>query len=103
VLIVCFALPFILLLSRRIKLRHDLMVILCSVILVGMWLERFLLVVPSLWKNDRLPLGILELFISLGFLGIMGLCVWLFLRRYPLMPVSDPLFWKGLERISADE
>jgi hypothetical protein len=27
VLIVCFALPFILLLSRRIKLRHDLMVI----------------------------------------------------------------------------
>jgi hypothetical protein len=29
----------------------------------------FLLVVPSLWKNDRLPLGILELFITLGFLG----------------------------------
>jgi hypothetical protein len=103
VLIVCFALPFTLLLSRRIKLRHDLMVILCGVILTGMWLERFLLVVPSLWKNDRLPLGILELFITLGFLGIMGLCVWLFLRRYPLMPVSDPLFWKGLERISADE
>jgi hypothetical protein len=103
VLIVSFALPFVFLLSRRIKLRHGFMVILCSVILIGMWLERFLLVVPSIWKNDRLPLGLLELFITLGFFGIMGLCVWIFLHRYPLMPVSDPLFWKGLERISADE
>jgi len=66
-----------------------------------MWLERLLMVAPSLWRGAQLPLGMIELLISAGFLGIMALCVLLFLRQFPILPLSDPLFIEMLK--SADE
>ena len=72
------------------------MIALSCFILVGMWLERFLLVVPSLWGKDWMPIGIFEILITAGFLGLMGLCISFFLERVPLLPVSDPLFWDAL-------
>jgi len=97
VLIVCFALPFVILLNRKIKMKPRAMVILGIIILVGMWLERLLLIAPSLWKGQQLPLGMTELSISAGFLGAMALCVLLFLRQFPILPLSDPLFFEMLK------
>jgi Ni/Fe-hydrogenase subunit HybB-like protein len=92
VLFVCFAIPFVMLLSRNFKKKPAFMMTLAVIILTGMWLERFLLVVPSLWKEGYIPLGLMELLITTGFLGVVALCVLLFLRRFPILPVSDPLF-----------
>ncbi|MBI5583154.1 MAG: polysulfide reductase NrfD [Deltaproteobacteria bacterium] len=92
VLALCFVLPFIVLLSRKAKQRPGFMLLLSGIILIGMWLERFLLVAPSLWKGKDLPLGLLEILISLGFLGLMGLSLLWFGGRFPLLPLSDPLF-----------
>jgi Ni/Fe-hydrogenase subunit HybB-like protein len=97
VLGLCFALPFVVLLSRKAKGRGGPMMLLSVIILVGMWLERFLLVAPSLWKGPGLPLGLSEILISLGFLGLMALSVLWFLNRFPRLPLSDPLFLDGLE------
>ena len=91
VLAVCFIFPFLVLLRRRIKMQPMAMLVLSTVILAGMWLERFLLVVPSLWQGQALPLGLTELLISMGFFGIMALCVLLFLQKFPLLPFADPL------------
>ncbi len=101
VLIGCFALPFVVLLNRKIKMKRRAMMILGAVILIGMWLERLLLIAPSLWKGAQLPLGMIELAISAGFLGVMALCVLLFLRQFPILPLSDPLFFEMLK--SSDE
>jgi hypothetical protein len=95
VLVMCFALPFVVLLSRRIKLNPWAMLVLSVVLLCGMWLEKLLLVAPSLWKGGSLPLGLLELAVTAGFVGAMGLCVEAFLSRVPALPVSDPLFQRG--------
>jgi hypothetical protein len=92
VLILGFALPFILLLSRKAKMNRGVMLGVSSIILIGMWLERFLLVAPSLWKGRNLPLGFPELLISLGFLGLMSLSLLWFFKRFPALPISDPLF-----------
>ena len=46
-----FGIPFILLLIRRIKMKPEAMIPLSLLILAGMWLERFLLVAPSLSKG----------------------------------------------------
>ena len=73
------------------------MVMLGIIILIGMWLERLLLIAPSLWKEEQLPLGMIELLISAGFLGAMALCVLLFLRQSPILPLSDPLFLEMLK------
>lgn len=96
VLLAAFAFPFVVLLSRPIKMKPWPMVAICLVILTAMWLERFLLVVPSVWKAEWMPLGIPELLITAGFFGVMGLCVLIFLRRTPLAPVADPLFHAGI-------
>ena len=55
-----------------------------SLIVVGMWLERFLLVVPSLWHKPGLPLGWIELFITSGFLAAFVLTYLAFVTRLPI-------------------
>jgi hypothetical protein len=97
VLICSFAAPFVVLLSRKIKILPAAMMGLTGLILAGMWLERFLLVAPSLWKGKGVPFGFVEIAVTAGFLGVFGLCVIFFLQKFPLLPFSDPLFRKGLE------
>lgn len=92
-----FLIPFFVLLSRRVKLKRLPMLLLTVMILIGMWLERFLLVAPSLWRSNSLPLGVIEISIGLGFLGLMAFCFLMFLRQVPPLPVGDPLFQKFIE------
>jgi hypothetical protein len=92
-----FVIPFVLLLSRKIKMKPLPMMILSGIIMAGMWLERFILVAPSIWKGQGIPIGLLEVFITAGFFGVMGLSIIFFLRRVPLLPISDPLFRKSIE------
>jgi len=96
ILFMIFIIPFFVLLSRRVKLKRGPMIGLTMLILAGMWLERFILVVPSTWKREWIPIGPLEIFITGGFLGLMGLCFTQFLRRVPVIPISDPLFQEVL-------
>ena len=97
ILVMIFIIPFVFLLSRKIKMKPLPMMILSGVILAGMWLERFILVAPSIWKGEEIPIGLSEVLITAGFFGIMGLSIILFLRRIPWLPISDPLFRKSIE------
>ena len=67
------------------------------IVLAGMWLERFIQVAPSLWKEKSLPLGLPEILITAGFLGAMALSLSIFLTRVPILPVSDPLFREAMQ------
>jgi hypothetical protein len=99
VLLTCFVLPFGVLLSRKIKMQPLPLMVLSLIILAGMWLERFLLVAPSLWKGPGMPLGLMEVAITAGFLGIMGACILTFLQQFPLIPVGDPLLRRSLGEV----
>lgn len=93
VLAMIFLAPFFIFLSRHAKIRQVPVVVTSLVIIVGMWLERFILVVPSLWtQRSNVPLGLTEVLVTAGFLGVVGLCITMFLQRVPVLPVSDPLF-----------
>jgi hypothetical protein len=87
----CFFIPFVVLLSRGVKRRPNALMAVSIVIAIGMWLERFILVVPSLWKDHTLPLGVIEILMTAGFLGIFVLCYVKFLSTVPVLPVADPL------------
>lgn len=86
----CFVVPFVVLLSRAIKMKPVGLTAIAIVVLVGMWLERFILVAPSLWHGDTVPLGLLEIAITLGVFGLFGYCYTGFLNTFPILPVSDP-------------
>ncbi len=92
-----FILPFLVLLRRKGKMNPAVMIPVSLVVLGGMWLERFILVAPSLWKEKGLPLGLLEILITAGFFGVMALSLTVFLQRVPLLPVSDPLFREAMQ------
>ncbi len=84
VLIVCFLIPFFILLNRKVKSKPVPMIILCSVVIVGLWLEHLLLLGPA-WNPhvSSLPLGPVDVLIFLGFLGLMAFTVASFLRIFP--------------------
>ncbi|NQU64236.1 MAG: molybdopterin oxidoreductase [SAR324 cluster bacterium] len=79
-------------------------------ILVGLWLEKYFLILPSIQENNidkgiiqagqGLPgfsLNIFDIVITLGFLGGFILCYLWFLQRVPLVPISDQLFFKNAQ------
>jgi Ni/Fe-hydrogenase subunit HybB-like protein len=89
--IMSFVIPFLTLLNRQVKTNHRFMIGLCSLVLVGIWLEHFLLLGPALSpKADSLPMGIMDVLITLGFLGLMAMVVRFALHRFPeLIPVQQ--------------
>lgn len=89
-----FVFPFLLLIFRNNKTNITTLRRICVLPIVGLLLERFLLVFPSVVADPGLPLGLFELFVSLGFLGLFGLCFIGFLSQVPIFPVSHPQFEK---------
>jgi Ni/Fe-hydrogenase subunit HybB-like protein len=84
VLIVGFLIPFFILLNRRVKSKPVPMIILCSVVIIALWLEHLLLLGPA-WNHhvSSLPLGPTDVLIFLGFFGLMALSVAYFLLIFP--------------------
>lgn len=84
VFIVSFLIPFFILLNRKVKTKPIPMIVLCSVVLVGFWLEHLLLLGPALRPDaSSLPLGPADGLITLGFLGLMAIAVTFFLKLFP--------------------
>ncbi len=84
VFIVCFVIPFVILLNKKVKSKPVFMVILCSAVIIGFWLEHLLLLAPALSHDvHSLPLGVSDGLITIGFFGLMVIAVSSFLKRFP--------------------
>lgn len=86
-----FVMPFFGLLTRPPKKAPAVLATFAGFILLGHWFERYLLVVPSLWEGDTLPLGVPEIGIALGFLGLFLASYVAYLSRVPLLPSAASL------------
>ncbi len=71
--ILIWAIPFCALMSVRAKQTPWVLGSVAALGLVGMWLERYVLVVPSL-SPDAIPFGPVQFLISIGFLGLFVIC-----------------------------
>ena len=81
---VCFIGPFLILLNRKIKTMPAAMIVICSVVIVGMWLEHFLLLGPAFYPNaHRLPLSWVDAGVALGFIGFMAAALAYYLEQFP--------------------
>ena len=85
-IIVSFVVPFMVLLNRPVKSKPIPMIILCIVVFIGIWLEHLLLLGPALSPQaTSLPLGLGDVLITLGFLGLLVFAVTIFLRIFPVL------------------
>src|ERR1700730_3244725 len=67
-LVLIWLIPFVVLMSVRTKKTPMILGTVSALGLIGMWLERYVLVVPSL-SLDAIPFGPTQFLISIGFLG----------------------------------
>jgi Ni/Fe-hydrogenase subunit HybB-like protein len=89
-----FALPFLGMLNKTSKTNPALIMGFNSMILVGLWIERHVLVMPSL-NPDQVWVGLPEVGMTLGFVGLFGFALQRFLCKYPCVKVSDVLDHAG--------
>jgi hypothetical protein len=99
-----FVVPFFGLLPRSIKKMPEILAGFAVLVLLGHWLERFLLVTPNIFDTPKaLPLGLVEIALALGFGGLFVACYTWFLRTFPVLPspVSLAAVPTGLVNVGA--
>jgi len=89
-----FLLPFLGLMNMHTKKSPFWLGLFSVILLVGIWMERHILVMPSL-NPDTVWMGLPELGVSLGFLGMFGWRVHNFVSKYPVVKVADVLAGHG--------
>lgn len=81
---ICFIGPFLILINKKIKTIPLAMTIICSLVIVGMWLEHFLLLAPALYPDTHsLPLSWIDLGVALGFLGLLAAAITSYVEQFP--------------------
>jgi len=102
-----FLIPFFGLMSRTACNSIWFSRLIAIEVLVGVWLEKYFLIVPSIQENNARA-GIIDassglpgfspnfydVSITLGVLGIFLLSYFWFLQRVPAVPISDALFFR---------
>ena len=84
IFIICFIIPFIILLNKKIKTKPQYMSILCAIVIMGIWLEHLLLLGPALnHQVTSVPLGLADGLMFVGFFGLIALAVKFFLELFP--------------------
>ncbi len=92
----CFVFPFVTLVGEDIKRVPKYLSVISLVILLGVWFERYIIVMPNI-SPSVIPFGLYDVGIFLGFLGVYVLSVQTFLKNMPFLPVTHPLSRNSLE------
>jgi hypothetical protein len=91
VVVLCFVVPFAGLIGRKPKTKPALLALFASVIVTGLWLERYGMVAPSLWHEGDPIFSIWQPLIGLMFLGLyLGAVRW-FLSTFPAIQIWQPM------------
>ncbi len=89
-LILCFVVPFVGLIGRKPKMNPFTLGLFTTVILVGLWLERYLMVVPAIHRGGP-TITVWEPLIGFLFLGLfLGSVRWFF-STFPLLQIWQPM------------
>jgi hypothetical protein len=83
-----FVVPFFGLLPRSVKKMAPILAGFACLVLLGHWLERFVLATPNYWEAEwgTIGIGLPEILMGLGFLGLFVAAYRFFLSRYPVIP-----------------
>ncbi len=93
VAVTCFVAPFTILLSRGVKKMRWPFAAICLLVMMGIFLERTLLVMPSIHFGDTFPVmnfAVVSVGVWVGFLGLMTQVCGRLLASLPPLVVSDP-------------
>jgi molybdopterin-containing oxidoreductase family membrane subunit len=91
-----YIIPVPLMMFKAIRRNIGLMFWISILVNLGMWLERFIIIVPALEAKQGFSFmyqiftpSIVEVFLVLGSFGLVGTGLLLFARFFPLIPLFD--------------
>jgi hypothetical protein len=86
-----FVFPFFGLMGVTPKRTPQILVFFASIVLIGLWLERYILVYPSLYSDaDNIPFSWIEFGPLFLFLGLLAMAISAFQARFPLFQMWQP-------------
>ena len=92
--ILVFIIPFFGMMNKTCKTNPALLFMFTCVTLSGVWVERHVLVMPSL-NASQVWIGLPEVLVTAGFVGLFGFAVQRFLAKFPCIKVTDVLEGAG--------
>ncbi len=90
-IIMCFLLPFLILMMRNAKRNPLVLIVAGSIILVGHWIDMFLMVMPGT-VGEHGGIGALEIGMTMAFAGLFIYVVLYSLSKANLYPTNHPYF-----------
>jgi len=91
VFLIGFILPFLILINKQIKTMPKAMIMICLTVIVAIWLEHALLLGPVYAPDaGRLPFQVIDILISMGFLGLMAFSIATFFNQFPELITRKP-------------
>jgi hypothetical protein len=88
-LIVNWVIPFLVLLSEKRKRSPRILIAMSILLLLGHWLDLYLLIVPTFRATPGL--GLLEIVVAAGYMALLFLLFVHALARAPIVPLNDPI------------
>lgn len=88
--------PFLVLMPRATKRSPRVMLAVALVILIGRWMDLYLMILPPLGEGPMRSLGIVEGGLAAGAVGLFLLTVFRALGRQSLVPINDPFLVESL-------
>ena len=103
-LITAYFIPVPMWMFRGVRRNIGLMLFTSVLVNIGMWLERFLIIVPGLARKQEFTFvwgtyrpSIIEILLVAGSFAFVAMLVLLFSKVFPLMPIFDQKEGKVLE------
>ncbi len=87
-IILNWAIPFFVLMPDKSRQRKPVIVFVCILLIIGQWVDLYLQIMPG--TVGEFEIGLIEIGIFIGYVGLFTLVVTRALSLYPLIPKNHP-------------
>lgn len=96
-LILCFALPFLALMTRNSKRTFTVLVPVSLIVFMGHWVDLYQLIMPGAVGVEKSGFGVLEVGLTIGYAGLFMLVTLYAMSKASLVPNKHPFFKESLD------
>ncbi len=95
-LILNFVIPFFLLMARKSKRMFPILIAVAVIVFIGHWVDLYLMIMPGAVGGEQSGIGLLEIGLTIGYMGLFMLVTFWALSKAPLVSKKHPFFKESM-------